>query len=258
VSVNIDALADEVHAAATAPARSGARSERRAYGEIITNPNYPAVFFLHAIYELRAPDWDAARLERVIDEAIPYATEYRAYSRDPATRAGLGPRLIAAGYAARHDALMAQLFEPPSAAESPLRIEPVKGARTWRDFESLVRTDWANTEARAVDQLLAFYRWSLANAPRRFYIAYEGDRAVAHAGLHQHGFTGYLHALFTRPEARRRGAGSTLTVRLAEEARLAGCERVVLHCDRDSPLPAYYERLGFRTVGEETVWSKPR
>jgi len=258
VSVNVEALADEVHAAATAPAREGARFERRPYGEIITNPSYPAVFFLHAIYELEAPDWDAARLERVIDEAMPYATEYRAYSRDPATRAGLGPRLVAAGYEARHDALMAQLFEPPTAAELPFRIEQVTDARSWRDFESLVRTDWAKFEARAVDQLLGFYRWSVDNAPRRFYIAYEGDRGIAHAGLHQHGFTGYFHALFTLPEARRRGAGSMLTVRLAEEAHAAGCDRVVLHCDRDSHLPAYYERLGFRTVGEETVWSRPR
>ncbi len=258
MSVNLEALADEVFAAATARARSGARSERRPYGEIITNPNYPAVFFLHAIYDLRAPAWDPQQLEQVFDAAIPYATTYRALSRDPATRDGLGPRLEAAGYQARHDALMAQLFQPPSIADPLFRLELVGSAKTWGDFTGLVRTDWAKATDTTVDQVLAFYRWSTDNAPQRFYLAYEGDRAVAQAGLHQHGFTGYLHALFTVPDARERGAGSALVIRVAEQAHAAGCDRVVLHCDRDSSLPTYYERLGFRTVGEETVWSRPR
>ena len=258
MSVNLDALADEVSAAATAQARPGARSERRPYGEIITNPNYQAVFFLHGVYDLRAPEWDARRLEQLIEEAIPYAPIYRGLSRDARTRDRLGPRLEAAAYQTLHFALMAQLFQPPATADSPFRIEPVTHAQTWRDFEGLVRTDWAKAEVRIVDQVLAFYRWSVDNAPQRFYLAYDGNRAIAHAGLYQHGFTGYFHALFTLPEARRRGAGSSLVGRVADEAHAAGCDRVVLHCDRDSHLPAYYERLGFRTVGEETVWSRPR
>ena len=258
MSVNLEALADEVSAAATSQARPGARSERRPYGEIITNPSYPAVFFLHGVYDLRAPDWEARQLEQVIDEAIPYATVYRALSRDADTRARLGPRLEAAGYDALHFALMAQLFQPPATTDWPFRLEPVTDAPTWRDFEDLVRSDWAKGEARTVDQVLGFYRWSVDNAPQRFYLACDGNRAIAHAGLHQHGFTGYFHALFTLPEARRRGAGSMLTVRLSAEAHAAGCDRVVLHCDRDSALPGYYERLGFRTVGEESVWSRPR
>lgn len=258
MSVNIDALADEVFKAATAQARPGARCERRPYGEIITNPAYPAVFFLHGVYDLRAPDWEARQLEQVIDEAIPNAPVYRALSRDPDTCERLGPRLEDAGYAVLHFALMAKLFPSPAMADSPIRIEPVTRTQHWWDFEGLVRADWVTADARTVDQVIAFSRWSVDNAPERFYLAYEGDRAIARAGLHQHGFTGYFHALFTLPEARRRGAGSRLTIRLSEEAWAAGCDRVVLHCDRDSHLPAYYERLGFRTVGEETVWSKPR
>ncbi len=258
MSVNVEALADEVFAAATALARAGARSERRPYGEIITNPNYPLVFFLHAIYELKARDWDAQRLEQVLDQSIPYATSYRALSRDPATRAALGPRLEAAGYQARHDALMAQLFEPVVTADPSVQLESVTSTKTWAAFEGLVRTDWATATDRVVDQVLAFYRWSTENAPQHFFLAYEADRAIAHAGLHQHGFTGYVHALFTLPDSRRQGAGSSLMLHVAEQARAMGCERVVLHCDRGSWLPAHYERLGFRTVGEETVWSKPR
>ena len=257
MSVNIDALADEVSAASTAQVRPGGRSERKAYGEIITNPDYPAVFFLHGIYELKAADWDAARLEAVIDEAMPYAPSYRARTRDPLTRTELGSRLHAAGYDVMHLALMAQVSPAPPAS-GRFRLERVGGASAWRDFEGLVRTDWADAEARTVAEVLAFYKWSVDNAPQWFYLAYDGGRAIAHAGLHQHGFTGYFHALFTLPDARRRGAGSALVGHLAGEAAAAGCERMVLHCDRDSALPAYYERLGFRTVGEETVWSRPR
>src|SRR5207245_1132333 len=112
-----------------------------------------------------------------------YAPSYRARTRDPLTRTELGSRLHAAGYEVMHLALMAQVSPAPPAG-GRFRLERVGGASAWRDFEGLVRTDWADAEARTVT--------------------------------------------------------------------------VVLRCDRDSHLPAYYERLGFRTVGEETVWSRPR
>ena len=44
---------------------------------------------------------------------------------------------------------------------------------------------------------------------------------------------------------------------MSAEARNVGCERLTLQCTRDSFLPAYYERLGFRAVGEKQIWTRP-
>ena len=34
-------------------------------------------------------------------------------------------------------------------------------------------------------------------------------------------------------------------------------ERVVPRCTRESLLPAYFARLGFRAVGEQQIWTNP-
>lgn len=140
-----------------------------------------------------------------------------------------------------------------------LTILGVQGEEGWVAFEGLIRADTAaegRTDAMTA-QLISLYRWRAANTPHRLYLAHDGDRAVAHVGLFQHRSTAYLHALFSHPGFRRRGAGSFLTLAMDSEARAMGCERVVLQCTRDSRLPAYFERLGFRVVGEQQVWTKP-
>jgi N-acetylglutamate synthase-like GNAT family acetyltransferase len=136
-----------------------------------------------------------------------------------------------------------------------LSLVPVQDEKGWSAFEGLIRAAGAvqsRTDDMAAD-LIALYRWRAANSPHRFYLACDGDRAVAHVGLFQHRSNGYLHALFTRPDCRRRGAGSFLTLAMDSEARAVGCERVALDCARDSRLPAYFARLGFRAVGERQV-----
>jgi N-acetylglutamate synthase-like GNAT family acetyltransferase len=141
---------------------------------------------------------------------------------------------------------------------SGFSILPVQGEERWTAFEGLIRADSA--EQGRTDEmtakLIALDRWRAANTPHRFYLAYHGDRVVTQVGLFQHRSSAYLHALFTRPDFRQQGAGSFLALAMASEARAAGCERVVLQCARDSRLPAYFERLGFRVVGERRIWTK--
>ncbi len=133
----------------------------------------------------------------------------------------------------------------------------VQSAPAWVAFEDLIRVGAAErgwTDATTA-QLITLDRWRAANTSHRFYLALEGDRAVAHVGLFQHRWSAYLHALFTHPDDRRRGAGSFLTLAMGAEARSVGCERVVLQCAKESGLPAYFERLGFRGVGERKTWA---
>ena len=212
-----------------------------------------------------APDWQAADLEKVVRETIPQATTYRASSRDSATISALNPRLIAAGYTSETRVAMIQVSVPRS---TPSRlagegwgftVAPVETERDWHAFEALIHSDtqehgWTGPMTA---QLIALYRWRSANTPHRFFLADDGTRMVAHVGLFQHGASAYLHGLYTHPSVRRRGAGAALTLAMSAEARALGCDRLTLQCTRDSSLPAYYERLGFRAVGEKQIWTRP-
>jgi GNAT superfamily N-acetyltransferase len=221
---------------------------------------------LNGIEDLVAPTWQAADLERVVQEAIPGAITYRASSRDPATIAVLSPLLVAAGYSSETRVAMVQVSVPsiPSPAGGGgqgggFEILPVANNEAWAAFEGLISADthehgWTDPMSA---QLIALYRWRAANTPHHFYLADDGTRTVGHVGLFQHGTNAYLHGLYTHPSARRRGAGAALTLAMSEQARKLGCQRLTLQCVRDSSLPAYYERLGFRAVGEKQIWTRP-
>jgi len=205
-----------------------------------------------------APNWHAADLEKVVRESIPGATVFRASSRDPATIASLNPRLIAAGYSSETRVAMIQVSEEEGPGGGYATL-PVRTEKAWAAFEALIHADthehgWIDP-MRA--QLIALYRWRAANTPHHFYLAKNGAQTVAHVGLFQHGATAYLHGLYTHPSARRQGAGAALTLAMSTEGRALGCDRLTLQCTRDSWLPAYYERLGFRAVGEKQIWTRP-
>ncbi|TMC48130.1 MAG: hypothetical protein E6J20_19005, partial [Chloroflexi bacterium] len=76
MSVQLEALADEVFGAAGAQGRAGGESVRKSFGDIVWNPTYPDLFFLNGIENLVAPGWDVADLEQAAREAIPQATTF--------------------------------------------------------------------------------------------------------------------------------------------------------------------------------------
>lgn len=266
MSIQLEVLADEVFDAAAAQARLGSHSTRHPFGEVIRHPAYPDLFFLNGMARLVAPSWSIQDVNRAVDELLPGLKQIRIDSRDPATIANLR-FLTEAGY--RHEVRVAMVHVFDDVA--PFRaggqgsgrrfsIAEVADAATWADFEESLRTDAREHEwsQPMTAQYLRLCRWRAENTPHRYYLLYEGVRPLSHAGLFQHGRTAYLHGVYTRPHARRTGAGSALTQAMATEAHRLGGDRVVLQSDDDGHLPAFYARLGYRPVGQQHVWTKTR
>lgn len=259
LSVQLDALADEVFDAAAAQARLGSQSRRLPNGEVIWNLDYPDLFFLNGIGDLVAPDWSVEDFEQTIQEAVPSARNFRGLSRDPRTVARLGRRLIDAGY--QHDVRlgMVQVSMPSAPPSTSFEIVGVSDGRSLADFEASLRTDgqehgWSRA---MIDQYVSLCHHRAAETTTRYFLAYQNGQPIAHVGLFQHRATAYLHGLYTRPAFRRRGAGSALTGAMSDQAIVIGCDRLTLQCSDDGYLPGYYARLGFRPVGEQHIWTRP-
>ena len=258
MSVNLDALADEVFDAAAAQARGAALVERLDFGEVRRSPDYPDLFFLNGINDLVAPGWTVEQLQSVILEHLPRARQLRVSSRDRDTIAQLGPRLEQAGYQAECRVAMVQVVPVEPAEKRLQEIRPVRSGEDWRAFEALIHRDTAehSWSAAMTEQLVRLYRQEVNPGTQSWLLGFAGGDAVAHLGTFQHGAVAYLHALYTDPRWRRRGAGSALIVEASRLSRDGGCQRVTLQCTRDSFLPAFYHRLGFRAVGENWIWSR--
>ena len=264
MSIQLEVLADEVFDAAAAQARLGSHSTRHPFGEVIRHPESPDLVFMNGIARLVAPSWSIDDVNSAVDELLPGLKQIRIDSRDPATVATL-QCLTEAGY--RQDVRVAMVHVSEDVVPSPgsggwsgrgFAIAKVAGDLPWADFEDSLRTDAREQEwsQPMTDQYLRLCRWRAENTPHRYYLLYEGDRRLSHAGLFQHGRTVYLHGLFTRPDARRTGAGGALTQAMAAEARRLGGDRLVLQTDEDGHLPAFYARLGYRPVGEQHLWTR--
>ena len=190
---------------------------------------------------------------------MPEARAYRAYSRDPATIAALGPAFTASGYRLEVRVAMVQaFFDFASPLGGEYQVGSVQDALSWSAFEeSIWEEDREHGRTPAMtEQFIRLCHWRAGNTPHRFFIATEEDRALGRLGLFQHGATAYLHGLYIRPAARRRGVGAALTRGMTAEMRAMGADRLTLECSDDGYLPGYYTRLGFRPVGQQHVWTR--
>ncbi len=88
----------------------------------------------------------------------------------------------------------------------------------------------------------------------RTYVLLEDGQVAATATLmveqkfiHRGGIVGHIEDVATRPDKRGRGLARRLLEHVIEEARAAGCYKVILDCSAE--VEPFYERIGFRQAG---------
>lgn len=86
---------------------------------------------------------------------------------------------------------------------------------------------------------------------RWIFVAVHEERVMGTASLyveekfiHNGGKVGHVEDVVVSPNYRGMGLGSQLVQRCLQEARGAGCYKVILSCQSDRV--SFYERLGFR------------
>ena len=83
-----------------------------------------------------------------------------------------------------------------------------------------------------------------------FFVAREGGTLAGVIGLEQYGGEGLLRSLVVRESHRSKGIGNTLYLRVIDESRSLGIERLIL---LTTTAEAYFAARGFRNVARSTI-----
>lgn len=95
------------------------------------------------------------------------------------------------------------------------------------------------------------------------FVALIDDKVVGTASLfvepkfiHDGGLVGHIEDVAVLPEFQGMGVGQNLVEHCVEQARLAGCYKVILDCKHD--LIPFYEQSGFKVSGYQMRLDFPR
>jgi GNAT superfamily N-acetyltransferase len=205
--------------------------------------------------------WKDSEAERGIDEVLAFFAARRrpfVWSVGPSSApADLAARLAARGLALDVDArqLAARLPLGAFRTDPSLRIADIGTEAEARVAIRIQHADWSDARvAEAAAELFARIRAGLLHA----VLAWRDDVAVAEGRwrIHPDLAVVYLSGASTRPDARRRGAYSTLVIHRVERGRRDGCRFAAITADPDTSAPILIKR-GFVEIGRERIFLHP-
>jgi ribosomal protein S18 acetylase RimI-like enzyme len=118
-------------------------------------------------------------------------------------------------------------------------------------FERITRDSGSFAEGERRAELSALLGPDLASSRLLCWLAEEGGRAIASAGLRFRDGEGEMLNVYTMASYRGRGIGSALVGAAIAEARERGLRRLRLQATEDSR--RIYERAGFRAAGRGMI-----
>jgi len=134
-------------------------------------------------------------------------------------------------------------------APPPLRIERVRTREQLRDFAAVTAANWDPPDEHVVRFFEQVAPAALRDdCPRRFFVGYAEDRAVAASQSTISGGTAGIYNVGTLAQHRRRGFGTAMTQWALLDAQRDGAVLAILHAAPDGV--SVYRRLGFRECGE--------
>lgn len=177
----------------------------------------------------------------------------KAFVEHEALGAALEPALVAAGWTAEREVVLA--------LRRPRDRDPERGLATETDEATLVAAEGITGAAYGDDAdlvaQLSRARASLRAVARgRGFVGEIDGRLAAHATLFSDGATAQIEDVATLETHRRRGLARAVCSAAIGAALAAGHDLVFLVADVDGPARELYEKLGFDPVGSRWAFTR--
>jgi GNAT superfamily N-acetyltransferase len=131
-----------------------------------------------------------------------------------------------------------------------IEVQKVEGDSDTADYYDFVSWRWGVPEAyhEQLKSTIAKFRFGKPDSKAHMWQACRGDWPIAKAGMYLTAGSAGVYAVVTRPEARRMGLASILTLTALKAARELGRNLAVLH---STPMAeSLYRSLGFETIAQ--------
>ncbi|WDF55215.1 GNAT family N-acetyltransferase [Mucilaginibacter sp. KACC 22063] len=97
-------------------------------------------------------------------------------------------------------------------------------------------------------------RQQIITGEQTFLILKEDDNPVGFAGYSAYGDNDYkLHKLYCLPQTQGKGYGKLLINTVADIAKKAGAQNLLLNVNRYNKAKSFYEKMGFSILREEDI-----
>jgi GNAT superfamily N-acetyltransferase len=180
---------------------------------------------------------------------------HRRFDVDYRTPPEFVARLLLDGGYERSDSLISVLEGEPRSQVTERDIRPIVSDPDWEAFWELTLMDWTEHHERIkrpVKEEVARRMWQakrLKQPPVRYWLAYEGKRAVAYLNSWEGiGGVGQVEDLFVHTDYRKRGIATSLLHHCVAQCRAKGAGPIVIAADPTDTPKNIYARLGFRPV----------
>ena len=231
------------------------RIEPWRFGTLYASGDFPTYFDFNGLrVEGGDPGVEAAAIAAVADELQAGAEHRRVEVDDEEGGRRLRPGFEALGWRADRLGWMSRPADPPPVAAPdgavairpagfeetrPLRLAWKQEDTTWGDTSEFVLVEEAAAGPRGV----------------RAVVAETGGSPVGFTAWAGAGDLAEIELAYCLAEHRGRGIGAALLARTVEEAAVAGATDVLIVADDDGDSRRLYERLGWRTVWRQHMFT---
>ena len=248
-------LALQVRGIERAITESCCRVEAAPWGACVSNAEFPRVHMANCAWVDRWPDGLEVE-DLVVDVAERYdrlgVGHVAILFSDPRLAFRLQERFASLGFEPKSDLEMVHLRRPDRERADGVAVREVRS-----DTD---REEWWRLSARELDeggvpteesrQMIALGRRRHEVLGVRLFLGAIRGRPVGYASLLTRDHMGYIGDLYTAPEDRKRGVGSTLVLDLLEASLASGNAVTTLTTAWTNAAQEMYRKLGFMTVGE--------
>jgi predicted GNAT family acetyltransferase len=219
----------------------------RPWGVLLYNAENPGYYEANGARQIRTENPDAV-INQIVRFYQTRGLTPRVLVDEEAKPADLVQRLEAHGFESAQNTFRILTWQMQSLELSPLPEDVRITIASRQDLDALVALQMEDDPWARPTWMQRRTRTLLAAKAARYYIAWQGETAIATAMLFQGEDVGLIEGVVTHPAHRRRGLASALIQQIQADAAKP------LLLEVDDAVERLYARLGFEVGAEATEW----